>query len=122
MMSCGVSTLSALVRLAALTLLVASIAAASVAPGRAARFTSWAGSAEHRLHPHRRPLLESRAVHAARPADAARGNDVHELLPHRLALLPLARVDLQRPLPAQPRRAHQHASHRRVLGVPPRRG
>src|SRR4051794_41948698 len=32
MMSCGVSTLSALVRLAALTLLVASIAAASVAP------------------------------------------------------------------------------------------
>src|SRR4051794_31928808 len=88
---------------------------------RAACLAPAAAAAQHHLRADRRPVLEPGPVHAARAADAARGDDVHELLRDRLALLPVARVDLQRPLPAQPRRADEHAADRRVRRVPPRR-
>ena len=40
-------------------------------------------------------------LHAARPGDAAGGDDVPQLLRHRLAVLPVAVLDLHRPVPAR---------------------
>src|SRR3954452_21339075 len=90
--------------------------------GRAALVAPVAAAAEHHLRTDRRPVVEPGPVHAAREADAARGHDVHQLLRDRLALLPVAGVDLQRPLPAQPRRADEHAADWRVRRLPARRG
>ena len=64
-------------------------------PGRAH------GAAEHRVRPHRRPVDEPAALHAARAGDAARRADVHELLRVGLAVLSVALVDLHRQLPAR---------------------